>query len=60
MYDLAAWDLRELSQLEYEDVTGGEPFSAVMVGYATLVAGAMGAGFVWGYENLGPVFNRYF
>jgi hypothetical protein len=24
------------------------------------VATAVGAGFLWGYKNLGPVFNRYF
>jgi len=60
MTDLAALDLHELSHLEYEEVNGGEPFTAGMIAYATLVAGAMGAGFVWGYDNLGPIFNRYF
>jgi hypothetical protein len=24
------------------------------------VATAVGAGFLWGYKNLGPIFNRYF
>lgn len=31
---------------------------AVEMGIA--IAAAAGAGFVWGYDHLGPVLNRYF
>ena len=31
--------------------------AAVELGIA--IAAAAGAGFIWGYENLGPVLNRY-
>lgn len=35
----------------------GGTFGVVQFGIA--VATAAGAGFVWGYDNLGPVLNKY-
>lgn len=46
-----------LSGREVREYHGGD-FGAAELGLGILAA--MGAGFVWGYSNLGPVFNRYF
>jgi hypothetical protein len=46
-----------LSGREASGYHGGD-LGAAELGLAILAA--VGAGFVWGYSNLGPVFNRYF
>ena len=46
-----------LSRGEAREYHGGD-FGAAELGLGILAA--MGAGFAWGYSNLGPVFNRYF
>jgi len=59
MYNVAAMGLVELSHPESMEVNGGgDPLTAPLVAYVALLAAAAGAGFKWGYENLGPWFNK--
>lgn len=54
--------IQPLARADQRAVQGGNPLG-IAVAAATLgvaMAGAMGAGFQWGYNNLGPTFNRYF
>ena len=61
MHNVAAMELVELNQWEYVKVNGGvDPVTGAMVMYAGIVAAAAGAGFKWGWDNLGPIFNRWF
>lgn len=46
-----------LDQREAGEVRGGD-MGVIELG--VVIAAAAGAGFIWGYNNLGPVLNRYF
>ena len=39
---------------------GGEPSAATLLIVTALVVVLLGASFAWGWNNLGPIFNRYF
>lgn len=51
---VVALDPRDAQQLHGGNLLAGAVALAIAYG------SAIGAGFKWGYENLGPIFNEYF
>ena len=57
MLDIDSYGVATLGTEEARECHGGV---AGVVEAGIAIAAAAGAGFLWGYQHLGPVLNRYF
>ena len=57
MLHIDDYGVAALGMEEAQSYRGG---IAPVVEAGIAIAAAAGAGFIWGYEHLGPVLNRYF
>jgi hypothetical protein len=57
MLDIDSYGVATLGTEEARECRGGV---AGVVEAGIAIAAAAGAGFLWGYQHLGPVLNRYF